>query len=209
MTDILIYLREAPGLTSIEAQREALRSVVDQAEPDAVFLDQGPRARRKGDNLGLPERNRCTAAITPGATVHVAEIGVIGDSLADAMAVLEAWTARGASLHVVADSLMIAPDDGSALWRAAQRIEQEATLRRTSAARAAQMESARKRRELPSWKRAKAMLEGGQDDYPVIAQQTGISESTLRRAVRNDELPRRNRPQAGDAAPAIAEADAE
>lgn len=191
MKNILIYLREAPGLTTVDEQQATLLPLAAGADPGAVFLDRTPRRRRKGDDLGLPERNRCTAAITPGVVIHVAEIGVIGDSLPDAMAVLEAWTARGASVHVAQDDLVLAPGDGAALWRAAQRIEYDAAMRRTAAARTAQMASARQRRDTAPWKQAKKLWAESWGDYTEIAAETGISESTLRRAVRDGEFPER------------------
>lgn|GEM_PF-4078414 len=204
----LVYLREAAGLPSVTEQ-QAIHRAAGQAgvdpERDRAYLDLRPRNRAGRDGGDLPERERCLKAIRRGAgdVVHIAVPGVLAVSHDDAVKVLRRIMERGASLRIASLGLTVGPGDGVAVLELAVAIAKDAAKARTARARASRAERGKVLPEvrMKATALAKEMWEAETPEgYPqhtvkAIEAATGISVSTLYRAVRSGLLkPRKAQP---------------
>lgn len=192
----LVYLREAKGLPPLDAQQATIRAAgvagVDPAK-DQAWHDAAPKSRRKGPDLGLPQRAYMLKAVRRGDVVVVAVASCLAASLEDALPVLEQIARQGGSVRVALDGFTVGPEDGAALVRFAQRIASEAAKRRTAAMAAGRVAKAQRSREDQGAAVKLAAELWVQPDVPVaaITARTGISGPTLYRWQRQGILPQR------------------
>lgn len=195
MAEHLVYMRQGPGLPSLEEQKVLLRRAGADPDQERAWTDLAPRQKpkpSKGD-LGFPERARCIRAGREGDTLHIPVLGVLGVSTKDGLAVFKELSRRRVTVRVAVDGMEIAPDAGLVMVEAADRIEYESQLRRTNKARVAAGERAKLTRDQQAaqWAVAAEMWTDPANTVKAIHAKSGISPSTLYRAAREGLLPER------------------
>jgi hypothetical protein len=93
----LFYLREAPGLPSIKAQKIAL-GLDRVADDDPVWIDMNPKRKRATPGEPFPELALAIRALRSGDELAVAVPAVLGGSRRQALEVMQAVGAKQAAI---------------------------------------------------------------------------------------------------------------
>lgn len=181
----LFYLRIS-RTTPREPQEAALRPLgcTDFSDAGPAYIDEQPK--RKGAPEAREWRGRVIHACRQGEgdVVHVASPGVWASTVADALAALEALTARGGALYIASTgrTYRYHPDAAEAL-ALAQEIGAENQRAATAAARAS---AARRRAErtedsAEQWKEAERLWRDKAVTVTAASERSGIPVRTLYR----------------------------
>ncbi len=103
----LFYLREAPGLPTIKAQKAALALDV-VADDDPVWIDLNPKRKRATPGEPFPELALAIRALRPEDELAVSGPEVLGGSQAQIFQVMQAIGAKQAAIYDASTDQVIA-----------------------------------------------------------------------------------------------------